>query len=139
MSDSKPARLPQLEMECLKVLWRHSRATVAEVRAELPRPLAYTTVMTVLDRMAAKGIVGRSKNGRAFVYAPVLDLETARASAVGQLLANFFEQDSRALIRYLSGEAPAAATPGVKRVRQPAVRRGPQYTSAPSQIDDSLL
>ena len=99
-----------LEMDCLKVLWNQSEASVAEVRAGLPRALAYTTVMTVLDRMCTKGLVKRRKKGRAWCYSAGLDLETARAQAVRQLVSNLFEADPRALVRYLTGEA--ALRPG---------------------------
>ncbi|MGZ4825435.1 MAG: BlaI/MecI/CopY family transcriptional regulator [Terriglobales bacterium] len=115
---------PALEMECLKVLWNYSDATVAQVRAGLPRALAYTTVMTVLDRMCTKGLVKRRKKGRAWCYSAGLDLETARAQAVRQLVSNLFEADPRALVRYLTGEA--ALRPG----RRLAERSG---------IDDELL
>jgi predicted transcriptional regulator len=130
-------------MDCLKVLWQRPEATVAEVRAQLPRPLAYTTVMTVLDRMSAKGTVSRRKNGRAYVYSAVLDHQTACAHALRQLLANFFEHDARALVRYLSAEPPPAAprNQAVKPVRRvPAARRSSEiHAPRPSSIDDSLL
>ena len=113
-----------LEMDCLRVLWTRPEASVAEVRTGLPRPLAYTTVMTVLDRMCAKGLVQRRKRGRAWSYSAGLDLETARAEAVRRLLANLFESDSRALVRYLQGE-------GTARPRRRA--------AATSRIDDELL
>ena len=113
-----------LEMECLKVLWIQAEASVAQVRAGLPRPLAYTTVMTVLDRMCAKGLVQRRKRGRAWSYSAGLDLETARAEAVRKLAANLFEADTRALVRYLLGE-------GAVRPRRRA--------AATSGIDDELL
>src|SRR5512135_3126009 len=113
-----------LEIDCLKVLWTRPEASVAEVRAGMPRPLAYTTVMTVLDRMCAKGLVKRRKRGRAWSYSAGLELETARAEAVRKLLVNLFESDSRALMRYLQGE-------GAVRPR----RRPP----AASSIDDELL
>jgi predicted transcriptional regulator len=115
---------PALEMDCLKVLWNRSDATVAEVRAGLPRALAYTTVMTVLDRMCTKGLVKRRKRGRAWCYSAGLDLETARAQAVRQLVANLFEADPRALVRYLTGEAAV----------RPRRRVG-----EPSRIGDELL
>ncbi len=111
-----------LEMECLKVLWTEPEASVAQVRAGLSRPLAYTTVMTVLDRMSAKGLVVRRKRGRAWVYSAGLDLETARAQAVSKLVANLFDSDTRALVRYLLNE-------GSPRRR----------ISAGSSIDDELL
>jgi predicted transcriptional regulator len=113
-----------LEIDCLKVLWTRPEASVAEVRAGVPRPLAYTTVMTVLDRMCAKGLVKRRKRGRAWSYTAGLDLETARAQAVSRLVANLFDADSRALVRYLLGESGG-------RRRVPA--------SITSRIDDELL
>jgi predicted transcriptional regulator len=111
-------------MDCLKVLWKQAEASVSEVRAGLPRPLAYTTVMTVLDRMCVKGLVTRRKRGRAYAYAAALDLESARAQAVRQLLANLFEQDPRALVQYLLSR-PAA---GTRRTR-----------ASHAEIDDELL
>ncbi len=112
-----------LEMDCLKVLWSQPEATVGQVKAGLPRPLAYTTVMTVLDRMCAKGLVKRCKRGRAWSYSAGLDLETARAEAVRRLVANLFESDNRALIRYLLSESAAR----------------PRRRAAASSIDDELL
>lgn len=115
MSQGAPA---SLEMDCLKVLWRQAEATVAQVRAGLPRPLAYTTVMTVLDRMSAKGLVKRHKRGRAWSYSAGLDLETARADAVRKLVANLFEADNRTLLRYLLSEG---ARPRRRAAAEPAI------------------
>ncbi len=129
-------RLPQLELECMRALWSLRAATVAEVRAALARPLAYTTVLTVLDRMAAKGVVGRKKRGRAFVYEPLLDVETARQEAIARLLASLFENDREALLSYIArfrGEGPRTAT-------RPRARRAAAAAAfVPSIIDDSLL
>lgn len=96
-------------MDCLKVLWKQAEASVSEVRTGLPRPLAYTTVMTVLDRMCTKGLVTRRKRGRGYAYAAALQLETARADAIRRLVANLFESDTRALVHYLLARPPAAA------------------------------
>ena len=112
------------EMDCLRVLWSRPEASVAEVRAGLPRPQAYTTVMTVLDRMCGKGLVKRRKRGRAWSYSAALDLETARAEAVRRLVTNLFEADSRALMHYLQGEGTA---------------RPRRRVTAASSIDDELL
>ena len=140
------ARLAELELECMKVLWKYPGASVAQVRAGLPRPLAYTTVMTVLDRMSAKGLVARQKNGRAYLYTAALDLETARRSAVSRLAARFFDGDPAALARYASrlrmssnwdeNEVVHAPVPQPRRRTRP-IARGPAVF--PSQMDDSLL
>ena len=136
-------RLAELELECLKVLWRYPGASVAQVRAGLPRPLAYTTVMTVLDRMSAKGLVERQKNGRAYLYTAALDLESARRSAVGRLAARFFDNDPAALGRYASrlrmskdDQDDAAFAPVPRRRARPVARRPAVF---PSHMDDSLL
>jgi len=137
-------RLADLELECMKVLWKYPGASVAQVRAGLSRPLAYTTVMTVLDRMSAKGLVQRQKNGRAYLYTAALDQETARRSAVVRLATRFFENDPAALARYASrlrmsrdeGEEETAIVPEPRRRMRPVARKP---TVIPSQIDDSLL
>jgi predicted transcriptional regulator len=141
----------QLELACMKVLWQMGSATVAEVRAQLPRPLAYTTVMTVLDRMAAKGLVARRKHGRAYKYSAALDLDCARLDALHQLLHNFFADDRQALVQYLSRATPtpppvqktraAVAVAGARTAAARTTRRAvPDEPSfRPSEIDDSLL
>ena len=135
-------RLAELELDCMKVLWKYPGASVAQVRAGLPRPLAYTTVLTVLDRMSTKGLVERQKNGRAYLYTAALDLETARRSAVGRLAARFFDNDPAALARYASrlrmdeDEAAPPAVPELRKRTRPVARRPAVF---PSHMDDSLL
>ena len=144
MSDAPKPRLPQLELECMRVLWKHPGASVSEVRAGLERPLAYTTVMTVLDRLSAKGVVQRRKQGRAYAYSPLLDLDAARQDAVARLLAGFFENDREALLSYVArfrGREPSHRTTGSPAPRPVKKSRAAAASSsfAPSHIDDSLL
>mgnify|MGYP001083720774 CR=1 FL=1 len=103
---------PPLELACLKVLWNLGEGNVRDVRRELApaRPLAYTTVMTVLDRLARKGAVSRRKVGRAFVYAPQVSRDTLRRLAVGQLVNSFFNGSEDELRAYLEG-APTDTPP----------------------------
>jgi len=136
-----PRSLPQLELECMRVLWRQPGASVAEVRAALARPLAYTTVMTVLDRMSGKGLVERRKNGRAYLYSAVLDLDNARRDALTRLLANLFDNDRDALARYVSRLRPGAASLPSRPASRTPKRPKPESETGfvPSLIDDSLL
>jgi len=62
--------LAPLELDCLNVLWPLGEATVRDVQQALQptRPRAYTTIMTILDRLAQKGVVQRQKAGRAWLY-----------------------------------------------------------------------
>jgi predicted transcriptional regulator len=64
--------LGPLEREVMELLWARGRSSVREVVQDLERPLAYTTVMTTLDRLFKKGLLHRDSSDRAFVYSPVL-------------------------------------------------------------------
>lgn len=107
---SAPAIPPPLELECLKALWSLGEGNVRQVRQELSntRPLAYTTVMTVLDRLARKGVISRRKAGRAFLYAPQVSREALRRVAVRQLVDSFFDGNQDALNTWLEGGVPAS-------------------------------
>ncbi len=97
---------PPLELECLKALWVLGEANVRGVRqALLPRrKLAYTTVMTIMDRLARRGAVDRRKVGRSFLYAPVLSRETLRRLAVRELVDAFFGGSEEELVSYLRAQ-----------------------------------
>lgn len=100
-----PAEIPPpLEMECLKALWRLEEGDVTSVReALLPeRPLAYTTVMTILDRLVKRGSVERRKLGRKFLYTPAVSKEILRSRAVRQLIDGLFEGSEDLLLEYLN-------------------------------------
>lgn len=60
--------LGELECAVLEHIWSLQEATVHDVVARMDRPLAYTTIMTTLDRLYRKGLLVRLKRGRAFVY-----------------------------------------------------------------------
>ncbi len=60
--------LGHLEAELMQILWAAGELPVREAAGKLARPLAYTTVMTTLDRLFKKGFLVRRKAERAFVY-----------------------------------------------------------------------
>jgi BlaI family penicillinase repressor len=101
--------LAPLELDCMNALWRLGQATVREIHAALAtrRPRAYTTIMTILDRLAQKGVVERRKSGRAWLYKPNLSAEQARKHAVAQLVEGFFQGSTEALATHLSSLRPA--------------------------------
>jgi len=82
------------------------QATVREVRDDLSgrgRELAYTTVMTLLDRLARRGAASRTKSGRAFRYRAALARDEARRLAIDELIATYFGGSQDALLSYLQG------------------------------------
>ncbi len=76
----------------MAVLWQQPSATVHDVRAALrwDKPLAYTTVMTVLNRLVDKGVARRELHGRAARYWPVVDRTAARRSALQRVVDHFY-------------------------------------------------
>jgi len=97
--------LAPIELDCMNALWPLGEATVKQVRESLMarRPPAYTTIMTILDRLAQKGIVARRKVGRAYLYRASLQVSEAQQSAVQQLVAGFFGGSREALAAHLTG------------------------------------
>jgi predicted transcriptional regulator len=99
---------PPLEMLCLKALWSLGEGNVGEVRGVVAqsKPLAYTTVMTVLERLARKNVVSRQKVGRAFVYAPKMSRDAIRSLALKEFVDCFFEGSEKKLSEFLRRPEP---------------------------------
>lgn len=108
--------LPELELEVMKVLWSLETGTVADVKEQLDprRPLAYTTVMTVLDRLSRKGAVTRKKQGRGYLYRPAISSSDAREVAIDRLLSDYFNNSVEKLADFLrsSGQMHGRPTTG---------------------------
>jgi predicted transcriptional regulator len=102
--------LAPFELDCMNALWPLGEATVKQVRESLAekRPRAYTTIMTILDRLAQKGIVTRRKMGRAYLYRANLQSSDAQESAVEQVVTGFFGGSREALAAHLAGGASGA-------------------------------
>jgi predicted transcriptional regulator len=68
-SDALIASLGALERETMREVWRRKEVSVRQVSDAFDERVAYTTVMTTLDRLYKKGLLERRKDGRAFLYA----------------------------------------------------------------------
>ncbi len=98
--------LGDLELQVMEVLWRTDTAmSVREVLAELTkdRDLAYTTVMTVLDRLSKKGRVTRELHGRAWYYLPAESRANLIVSEIQEALSGTPEQRREALRAFGEG------------------------------------
>lgn len=122
--------LAPLELDCMNTLWPLGEASVRQIQQLLApsRPRAYTTIMTIMDRLAHKGVVTRRKVGRAYLYRPNLSAEEARAHAVEQVVEGFFDGSAHALAAHLAGGATRARAVAV---RLPQARRGALPPAAP--------
>jgi predicted transcriptional regulator len=81
--------LGTLEFELMEILWSRAECSVRDVVDRLRRPLAYTTVMTTLDRLYKKGLLERHKAQRAFFYSPRLTRQEWERKRAGNLVAGF--------------------------------------------------
>ena len=110
---------PPLELLCLRALWSLQEGNVKQVQQVVARsrPLAYTTIMTVLDRLVRKSRLTRRKAGRAFVYSPTESRDAMRRAAIRELLEGFFDGSEEELVEFLrQREAPVRTAASEERI-----------------------
>ena len=100
MARSKSPTLTEVELRLMEILWERGQATVGEVVENLPksRALAYNTVLTTLRILENKGYLAHEKDGRAFVYRPLVDQTKARRTALRYIMSRFFENSPELLV-----------------------------------------
>ena len=120
--------LTPLELDIMKAVWRSSPITVRDAQFAIrpARRLAYTTVMTIMDRMFHKGLLSRTLKSRAHLYEPSVRYADVRNTAVDRLVDSFFDGSKEKLRAFLEGEEETAASVQV-------------FPSHPSSMDESLL
>ena len=101
---SRPPRLTAPQLEILRVLWERSEATVVEIHRALQaeRPLAATTIATLLSRLEKRGLVAYRTEGRQYVYRAVLQERDAQQHAL-------VEVSARAVCRRRADDGEPAA------------------------------
>lgn len=87
-------RLGPLESDVMNIVWRGGDVAVKDVQGLLGRPVAYTTVMTTLDRLYKKGYVRRRREGRAFLYTALLAKHELEVNVTSGLLKDLLAGDS---------------------------------------------
>ena len=100
--------LTPLELDIMKAVWRRPPTTVREVQDAIRpgRQLAYTTVMTIMDRLFHKGFLKRTLQSRTHYYEPAIDFTEVRDEAVERLIQSFFGSKEK-LKEFLEGAPPA--------------------------------
>ncbi len=95
------------ELQALKVLWRHGEATVRDICDRMNRSganLAYTTVLSLLQVMEQKGLVGHRQNGKAYLYFAQAQRDSTFRRLAGGFLEKVFDG---AMDEYLVHATPA--------------------------------
>jgi predicted transcriptional regulator len=90
MPRKKATMLTNAEHRIMEVIWARGSATVADVVDALHGKDAYTTILTLIRILKDKGYLKSRKEGRAFIFTPVVDRDTVARKATNQLLSKFF-------------------------------------------------
>ena len=95
------------ELEVLQIIWEHEPCTVREVMNLLKpkRPRAYTSVMSLMNVMAEKGLLNQKPKGRAFIYSAKVSRDKTQSSMLSDLLNRAFDGSANALVAHLLQQA----------------------------------
>jgi predicted transcriptional regulator len=123
--------LGELERAVMAQLWAApGPLTVREVHDRLDRELAYTTVMTVLGRLAKKGVVRQERDGKAYRYAAASTREQLAASLMLDALGDVGEDRTAALEAFVDRVGPEEAA-----ALRAALQAGPAASPAPAPLE----
>ena len=101
--------LTRRESQMMEILYRRRRATVEEIRAELPDAPSPSAVRKLLDIMIERGLLGREYDGPRFTYFPAVKPEAASRSALRQLVRSFFNDSPGSAVAALLESTPLSA------------------------------
>jgi BlaI family transcriptional regulator, penicillinase repressor len=96
----KSATLTEAELRLMEVLWEKAPATVQQLLDGLTEkaPLAYNSVLTTIRILEKKGYVKHLKDGRAFIYSPLIERKEATRSEIRRLVNRFFGDSQELLV-----------------------------------------
>ena len=104
MPPRKSPTLTEAELRLMEVLWQKGPATVQQMLEDLSgkMPLAYDSVLTTIRILEKKGYVKHEKDGRAHVYAPLVERQEATRSEIRRLVTRFFGNSHELLVLNIS-------------------------------------
>ena len=127
MTEAAGTGLSRREREIMDIVFRHGRAGVMEVLAEMESPPSYSAVRATLRILEDKGHLCHEQQGQRYVFLPTVPVEKARESALDRLVTTFFggshEQAIVALLDVSKDELDPARLARIER-RITAVRKG---------------
>lgn len=95
--------LTEVELELMTIIWGLNKATIKEIVSQLPqdRPLAYTTVATVVKVLEQKGFLGCQKNTYAHVFVPIVTKMEYENTCIEHMVTNVFDGEPVAMVQRL--------------------------------------
>ena len=113
-------RLGTLEREVMGLAWSRQEISVREACERLGSSVAYTTVMTTMDRLFKKGLLARRKSGRAFIYHAVATRNELEGAVTTELMEHLLGRTSCEPLPVLSSLVDALSEFGVRHIEMPA-------------------
>lgn len=94
-------QLTKAEEEIMQILWQLEEGNVAAVIEEMPEPKpAYNTVSTIVRILESKGFVDHRKQGKGYIYFPIMDRETYSNQSINQLMNNYFNGSFKSMVSF---------------------------------------
>lgn len=94
-------QLTKAEEEVMQILWQLHKTNVASIIDEMPEPKpAYNTVSTIVRILEAKGFVDHEKQGKGYLYFPLVEKETYSNQSMNQLMNNYFNGSFKSMVSF---------------------------------------
>ncbi len=116
------AQLTKRELDLMSVLWNRGSATVTEVLDDLPDDIAYSTVMTILRTLEAKGHVRHEQEGKAYRFYALTEADEAADTALGRIVNKVFHGSRELVINRLVSNEDVSAEE-LRRIKDNLERR----------------
>jgi len=104
-------KLSAIQIDLMRILWTSGQASTSDIHKAIQckRPLAYTTVATMLKRLNKRGLIEQTQSGRELMFTHLVDESQVKRSMVSGLLSDLFHGDPEALVAHLVSESELEA------------------------------
>lgn len=126
MTDEKHLQLGRRERQIMDVIYRRGKASVTEVRAEIPDPPSYSAVRAMLGFLEDKGYLRHEQDGLKYVYLPVDDTGEVRQSALKHMVRTFFGGSPERAVAALLEMSDAKLSPKEKQYLSQLIKKAQQ-------------
>jgi BlaI family transcriptional regulator, penicillinase repressor len=121
-----PFQLGRRERQIMDVIYRRGKASVSEVRAEIPDPPSYSAVRGMLGLLEDKGYLRHEQQGLKYVYLPAQDTGRVRQSALKHMVSTFFGGSPERAVAALLEMSDAGLSEKDRRYLEQMIRKAEQ-------------
>lgn len=126
MPRTSAASLTDREAEIMEQLWKLGAATSEQIRAKLPRQSHDSTIRTILRILEEKGFVSHERQGRSFVFQPLVPREKVQRKTLGHVIRRFFAGSPHDLVLRLLEDEQLSATDLESILQQASAKQPPR-------------